>query len=733
MAIGEANIEIDVDIPHLRGQLSKAKQVLESETSGVDSKLKQKGKKGGTSFSEGLKDGLSSLKDKMGGIGKGGGSSLMSGMGGAIAAGTAGVVAALAAVLALMTKSIQKFVQTESKLLRLEAAFKSTGMAAGFTRESVERLATEMSETSFLSKDQLLEAAAILSSFKDITGDTFEDALRTSADLAVLMGTDVKSAAMQLGKALSDPARNMGMLREAGVAFSEDQVEVIKRLQETEGTAAAANKVLEIMAENGAKDVANQTDNAAGSFAKLTNATENLLGATGELLAADGSLSTMLDGLTEGMNTSAEAPKKSAGVVRFFSDVYREAMGENVDATANFANELLKQDENLQRLAKHIANLRQKSQDLGDIQLKNARETITAFNEIIAKQEERAEVTEQLAETEKTLHDHFVKRHEDQIRLSKRGLELNKKTAEERIKSEKAITDEAVKNLDKMRKGNKADADERIKEIDKEIEAIRKRKNEDIRLGTGGASDLQTQVQEDALEQLNEKKRKAREDELEGLKRQKEAIRELLKTADEMAAKEIERVKEESAAKIEAIKSEQKARDEAHKKRMEQLKEAVKVGKETVKRGVAEEKQFIERSDARVRVIDEVLGGFSGKGEGLADKVGTALEPLFRELSKPGIGEAVRDEMLKTIKDARKTLIGTRDIVKGDEQLQDKITQQLKLLSTAERNVNRRFEEGQKVTEELEKAAKEATQQRLVEVGESILSAVQAGGFGLFR
>jgi hypothetical protein len=58
------------------------------------------------------------------------------------------------------------------------------------------------------------------------------------------MGTDMKGAAIQVGKALQDPVHGISALRRVGVNFNESQVETIKKLVETGQAAKAQGLIL---------------------------------------------------------------------------------------------------------------------------------------------------------------------------------------------------------------------------------------------------------------------------------------------------------------------------------------------------------------------------------------------------------------------------------------------------------------------------------------------------------
>jgi hypothetical protein len=57
--------------------------------------------------------------------------------------------------------------------------------------------------------------------FTKVTREAFERAQVSAIDLSKAFGTDLQSAALQLGKALNDPTEGLSALTRSGVSFSE--------------------------------------------------------------------------------------------------------------------------------------------------------------------------------------------------------------------------------------------------------------------------------------------------------------------------------------------------------------------------------------------------------------------------------------------------------------------------------------------------------------------------------
>jgi hypothetical protein len=126
---------------------------------------------------------------------------------------------------------------------QLQSALKSTGFAAGQSITALNDHAVALQRMTAFGDDAINGAQALLLTFTKIRGDVFPKATAAVVDMAQAMGTDLKSAALQVGKALNDPVLGVGALARAGVQFSEQQKEMIKSLVET-GNVAKAQAII---------------------------------------------------------------------------------------------------------------------------------------------------------------------------------------------------------------------------------------------------------------------------------------------------------------------------------------------------------------------------------------------------------------------------------------------------------------------------------------------------------
>ena len=162
---------------------------------------------------------------------------------GRINLGAVALVGAFTVAGVALAKFARAGADAERVSLRLQAIIKATGGAAQLSSRDIELLAESVAKNTLASVQGARQAAGVLLTFKSISGDVFEDALRLSQDLAEVGFGSINTAALQLGKALEEPEIGLSALRRVGVSFTKDQKELIKVLSLT-GRKLEAQKII---------------------------------------------------------------------------------------------------------------------------------------------------------------------------------------------------------------------------------------------------------------------------------------------------------------------------------------------------------------------------------------------------------------------------------------------------------------------------------------------------------
>jgi hypothetical protein len=147
--------------------------------------------------------------------------------------------AALSApLIALGVKSVNALrVQIRAEQ-QLTQALKSTRHAAGMTFEELTKLASSLQRVTNFGDEATIRMEAILLTFTKIGRQVLPQTIESVMNVASALGTDLKAAAIQIGKALNDPAVGMSMLSRSGITFTKEQQKVIKAL-------VASNRLLD--------------------------------------------------------------------------------------------------------------------------------------------------------------------------------------------------------------------------------------------------------------------------------------------------------------------------------------------------------------------------------------------------------------------------------------------------------------------------------------------------------
>lgn len=156
-----------------------------------------------------------------------------------IALAAAAITGATAAIVSF-TKAANEQIKVEAQL---DAVLKSTGNAAGLSATQLKDLASSLQEVTLYGDEAIIGAENILLTFTNIKGQNFKDATKSVLNLATALGTDLKSATLQVGKAINEPVAGVNALARSGIQFSNDQKALIKSLVDT-GQVAEAQKII---------------------------------------------------------------------------------------------------------------------------------------------------------------------------------------------------------------------------------------------------------------------------------------------------------------------------------------------------------------------------------------------------------------------------------------------------------------------------------------------------------
>ena len=177
-------------------------------------------------------------------------------------------------------ESVRASEDARQKFSLLKTTIDTTGAAAWTSIDAMAQMSKELSDATNYSVSEVQSMQTVLLGFKNITGDTFEEASGAIMDMATVMGMDLKSAVQTVGKALDDPINGIDSLKRQGFAFTDSQKSMLKAMVATGNQAGAQKLILdELSTTYGGAAKAAQT-----SFAKMEHAMDELKESVGNIL-----------------------------------------------------------------------------------------------------------------------------------------------------------------------------------------------------------------------------------------------------------------------------------------------------------------------------------------------------------------------------------------------------------------------------------------------------------------
>jgi len=207
---------------------------------------------------------------------------------------------------------------------RVGAVLKATGGKIGMQVGQLKDMASGLQKTTMFGDEDVLNAEAMLMTFKGITQDIFPETLSLAADIASTFGTDLRSAILQVGKAVEDPSYGFTQLRRVGVSFTEEQGEMIKKFTKMGEVAKAQAVVLEVLRTQigGVSEAIAATN--TGKYVQL----KNVIGDIKETIGAgllDGIIK-VADGWNLGADSLARINQESGPLIQgWFSGAVQDA------------------------------------------------------------------------------------------------------------------------------------------------------------------------------------------------------------------------------------------------------------------------------------------------------------------------------------------------------------------------------------------------------------------------
>lgn len=248
------------------------------------------------------------------------------------AAGALGIGFGVSEAVNFAKSSIQAAEEAAESEARLGAVLEATGNTTGFTKDQILAYSDALQRLTGISDEAFTDAQAELSTFGNIHGKVFTDAIQLSADLSRVFGTDLKQEVENLGRALANPLEATDRLRIGKEKLTEAEKESIKAMAEAGDVLGAQQAILDIVAGK----VGGAAEKMRSPLKGLTEDIGNLKETIGGLFAAGTAGGKGLDAIAAGLrgvNDTIQGkgnPEQDSAIAKFFFGGRGLALGRNV-------------------------------------------------------------------------------------------------------------------------------------------------------------------------------------------------------------------------------------------------------------------------------------------------------------------------------------------------------------------------------------------------------------------
>ena len=146
---------------------------------------------------------------------------------------------------AFAASSVKVAADARDAFAQVEASLASMGDGAGRTAEQLRVAGKELQNLSTFDDAEILrEVTSVMLTFGNVAETQFDRAQRAAVDMATKLKVDLKSATIQIGKALNDPVKGISALTRVGIDFTKQQKDQIKAMAESGDLAGAQSVIL---------------------------------------------------------------------------------------------------------------------------------------------------------------------------------------------------------------------------------------------------------------------------------------------------------------------------------------------------------------------------------------------------------------------------------------------------------------------------------------------------------
>ena len=192
-------------------------------------------------------------------------------------------ITAIVGGLALLSKALNTTGSRGAELNVISTSLRGLVDDSEAAANALLGVADKLGKATLFDEEDFTATFKLFTSFRNIGVDAYERVAEAAADIATKLGTGPKEAALQLAKALEDPAKQVTALARSGTVFTEQQKEQIKALQASGDLLGAQEIILkEIEAQYGGAAKAAGAAGFAGALDSLGESWRDFLEVLGQ-------------------------------------------------------------------------------------------------------------------------------------------------------------------------------------------------------------------------------------------------------------------------------------------------------------------------------------------------------------------------------------------------------------------------------------------------------------------
>jgi len=207
-------------------------------------------------------------------------------------------------VAAGVTLAVREYLNYAKAVAKLDVTLSRENRQNEITKQSLLDLADELQKTAGVEDEAVINAEAILLTYKKLSGDVIPRVVKAIVDMNVAM-TDgdvslggLQASAVQLGRALSDPKKGILLLARAGVILDKEQKKAIKSAVAHKDVSKAQALILDALEE--------KYGGMAKAISKSQAGVDRVKGSFGDLVKEIGRVVLVGFGLEKGAKNIAE-------------------------------------------------------------------------------------------------------------------------------------------------------------------------------------------------------------------------------------------------------------------------------------------------------------------------------------------------------------------------------------------------------------------------------------------